>query len=104
MKKIEEMNDRELLEELLKEKRRNQVIRYIELAVLIAAAVFVYVQASKYVPMIKDFADRSNKLMTELEKTSSEIDGMIDSLNDGTIDKMKEMIDKLDSLLKIFNF
>ena len=82
MNRIEEMSDRELLEELLKEKRRNQIIRCIELAILIAAVVFIYIEAQKYIPMIKDFVERSN----------------------GTIDKLKEMIVKLNDLMKIFNF
>ena len=104
MNKIEEMSDRELLVELLKEKRRNQVLRYIGLAILLAAVVYVYVQVTKYIPMIKDFVDRSNKLMSELDETSNQINGMIDSLNDGTIEKLKEMIDKLNELMKIFKF
>lgn len=104
MNSIEEMSDRELLEELLKEKRRNQIIRYIELSILIATVIFIYVQAMKYIPMIKDFIDRSNKLMAELEETGNQINGLVDSLNDGTIDKLKEMIVKLNDLMKIFNF
>ena len=104
MNRIEEMSDRELLEELLKEKRRNQIIRCIKLAVLIAAALFIYVEAMKYIPMIKDFVDRSNKLMAELEETGNQINGLVDSLNDGTIDKLKEIIDKLNDVMKIFHF
>ncbi len=94
MNSIEEMSDRELLEELLKEKRRNQI----------ATVIFIYVQAMKYIPMIKDFVERSNKLMAELEETGNQINGLVDSLNDGTIDKLKEMIVKLNDLMKIFNF
>ncbi len=104
MKKIEEMSDRELLEELLKEKRKNQILRYIGCAILLAVAIFIYVEAMKYIPMIRDFVDRSNKLMAELEETSNQINGMVDSLNDGTIEKLKEMIDKLSELMNIFKF
>ena len=101
MKNIEEMSDRELLEELVAAKRRDQIIEYIKWGVI---AVFL---------------DASNTLINDLEATNQQIndvmgqlnDGsleqlkeLLNSMNDGSIDKLKELIEKLNSILGVFKF
>lgn len=117
MKKIEEMSDRELLEELVREKRFNDVAQWIAVGLVVALLVFIYIQIGKYAPLFSDLINRANQLMSDLENTSSQVnelvasvnDGsieklknIIDQLNDGSIDKLKELIENLSSIMSLF--
>ncbi|MCR4633702.1 MAG: hypothetical protein K5648_06210 [Erysipelotrichaceae bacterium] len=132
MKKIDEMSDHELLRELVEEKRRNDIIQWAILLLVVFISVFTYVQARRYVPVVTDLIDRANVLMTDLEANSKQVeevfnslndgsidefkavmgqfnDGSIDQfktvvekLNDGTIDKLKNLVNQLDSIVSLF--
>ncbi len=95
MKKIEEMSDRELLEELVKEKRINDLVQWIAIGLVVALLIFIYVQIQKYMPILTDLVNRSNQLMSDLENTSSQINELIASVDDGSIEKLKNIIDQL---------
>ena len=119
MKNIEEMSDRELLEELVAAKRRDQIIEYIKWGVIAVFIISIYAMIARYIPQIKAFLDASNTLINDLEATNQQIndvmgqlnDGsleqlkeLLNSMNDGSIDKLKELIEKLNSILGVFKF
>ena len=55
MKDIEQMSDHELLMELVKEKRRNDKLRYVKYGVYGVIALVVVILCIKYVPKIVEF-------------------------------------------------
>ncbi|MBQ2583758.1 MAG: hypothetical protein II568_01155 [Erysipelotrichaceae bacterium] len=132
MKKIDEMSDHELLRELVEEKRRNDIIQWAILLLVVFIAVFTYIQVRRYMPMVTDLVDRANVLMVDLEANSKQVEevfnslndgsidqfkgvmqqfndgsieqfkNVVDQLNDGTIDKLKNLINQLDSIVSLF--
>ena len=79
MKNIEEMSDRELLEELVAAKRRDQIIEYIKWGVIAVFIISIYAMIARYIPQIKAFLDASNTLINDLEATNQQINDVIDA-------------------------
>ncbi len=102
MKKIEEMSDREILEELLKDKRRNDIISYIRLGILAVVIIAIIIIANTYVPKIIEFSNRLNSLLGELETTGNMVQEIAENIDVETIDSLKDMIAKIQGLLNMF--
>lgn len=106
-KRPEEMNERELLTELLKQQRtssRNSRVLVIILAVI---AAFFVIAGAVLVPKAVRTLDEANTLIGQGEKTLEEVDGMISGVEEltknatGLLDENTEAI--TESLSKIRN-
>ncbi|MBQ6334763.1 MAG: hypothetical protein IJI46_06835 [Erysipelotrichaceae bacterium] len=111
MKNIEEMSDHELLMELVAEKRRQDKLRYLKYAfyglIGLAFVVLCYIYVPKIVEMYKAYkqmVDKVNELTSQLQGTSDKINSLIDDVSDGTIEKLKSLVDVLNSVLGRFGF
>ena len=102
MRNIEEMSDHELLMELIKDKRRNDRIRYVKYAVFGVIAVFVIGLLAVYVPKVVTFVNRYNTVIDELEKTTNSIKELKDSINLESFNTVQELIDKIQKVLAQF--
>lgn len=100
MKKIEQMTDHEMMVELMNDKRRRDLYRTIKIicAVLVIAAVVVI--AIMYVPKIITLVNEEKSLMAKVNELSEKAGGVFDSLGDGTMQQLKDMVESLSSLLK----
>ena len=93
--KIEEMTDRQLLEELVKDKRKNEILGYIEIALLVIALIMIGIVIYKYVPLIRESLAQAKQLMSDLDAARKQIDDLVASLNDGTMEELKQVIETL---------
>ena len=111
MKDINEMNDHELLMELVSEKRRRDRIRYVKLACYGVLLCFVAYLGFTYVPKIidtvnniKDVIAKYDALAEQLQGTTQNIDAITSQFQDGTMEKLKSLVETLSSLLGRFGF
>ena len=102
LKNIEEMSDHEILMELIKEKRRNDILRYINYGLVAIVSVFVAVECSIYIPKIMAFMDKYNQVLDTLNETSASIKRISDSISTDTIDAFNNLVSGISDLLKRF--
>ena len=74
------MSDREILEELLEEKRRQDRIRYVKYAVWGVIAIAVIILCAVYVPKIVALYNEVNSTMEQVDQTMQQIDSSLQSL------------------------
>ena len=95
---IDEMSDRELLEELVKEKRRLQIWRYVKIIFFIIAVIVITHYARIYVPQIIDYVKKIKENVDYLNDTVTEIRRQLDTFENGTSDAIQKIQDFLSSL------
>ena len=104
MKDINEMSDHELLMELVKEKRRNDRIRYVRYGINALILLTAVVVAAVYVPKIVALIDRYNRFIDQMEGLNTKVSSF---MNEGTMDMMdsiRSIMEKLQNLLGKFGF
>lgn len=104
MKDYSEMSDHELLMELVKEKRRNDRIRYVRYAVYGLILLAVIVIGAIYIPKIVAVINRYNRFMEQMEGLNEKVSSVV---NDGTVDlldSVKEAMEKIQGLFGKFGF
>ena len=105
MRNIEEMSDHEILVELLKEKRRNEIERYVRYVVTGALVLGLIIMGAIYIPKIIAFTERLKNLMTEAQIMADSISSFTKEMGDftGRIDEFTGSFDpdlfkKLDNI------
>ena len=81
-KPVAEMTEREMLEELVSEKRRNDVIRLVLLGICAAAAVIVIVLLAIYLPPVIAFFRQLNESIQQVQGEFQKIQEAIDSVRE----------------------
>ena len=100
MKKISEMSEHEMLEELMKDKRRRDVFDRIKIATAGVVIIVLVVLAVIYVPKAITLINQGRELAGKINGLVDQTSGVMDKLGDGTIDRLRETIEALSSLLK----
>ncbi|MBQ2657085.1 MAG: hypothetical protein IJF87_00760 [Erysipelotrichaceae bacterium] len=104
MKDYSQMSDHELLMELVKEKRRNDKLRYIRYGFSALVLLAVVIVAAIYVPKIVAVIRRYNQFMDQMEGLNDKVSSFV---NEGTVnllDSVKEIMEKVQSLFGKFGF
>ena len=104
MKDYSQMSDHELLMELVKEKRRNDRIRYVRYAVCGLILLAVIVTGAIYIPKIVSVINRYNRFMEQMEGLNEKVSSVV---NDGTVDlldSVKEVMEKIQGLFGKLGF
>ena len=111
MKDINEMSDHELLMELVAEKRRRDKIRYLKLACYGVVFLCILYAGFRFVPKVMAAIDSYNQVIAkydalaeQLQGTRDQIDGIAKQFGDGTMEKLKSLIDTMSSFLERIGF
>jgi predicted PurR-regulated permease PerM len=96
VKNLENMSDRELLEELVKEKRRNDILRYVSYAFYAIIMILILVMYFKYAPIIKQMIEDYNQIVKTVNDFSSSIQKITDSINPETFEKINQISESFD--------
>ena len=104
MKDYENMSDHELLMELVEEKRKNDIRRYIRYGIDAVIVIVIAVIAYIYVPKIVEMVNRYNSLMNQVKEIGNEVEGFTSSFDPQTLEDLKELIEKLQKLFSSFGF
>ena len=103
-KAVEEMSDREILEELLKEKRLNETLRNIRLAVLIVVIIALIYAGCIVVPKLIELYDKLIYMSNEINAVTSEVSQLADSIDPQMIENLNNITEKIQEVLKIFGY
>ena len=104
MKDYSQMSDHELLMELVKEKRKNDKIRYVRCGFYAVVLLAVIVIGAVYVPKIVAVIRRYNQFMDQMEGLNDKVSSFV---NEGTVnllDSVKSILEKIQKLLGGFGF
>ena len=104
MKDYSQMSDHELLMELVKEKRRNDKLRYIRYGISALILLAVVVIAAIYVPKIVAVINRYNRFMDQMEGLNDKVSSFVNEGTIGLLDSVKSIMEKVQSLLGRFGF
>ena len=96
VKNLENMSDRELLEELVKEKRRNDILRYVSYAFYAIIMILILVMYFKYAPIIKQMIEDYNQIVKTVNDFSSSIQKITDSIDPETFEKINQISESFD--------
>ena len=96
VKNLENMSDRELLEELVKEKRRNDILRYVSYAFYAIVMIFILVLYFKYAPIIKQMIEDYNQIVKTVNDFSASIEQITNSIDPKTFEKINEISESFD--------
>lgn len=96
VKNLENMSDRELLEELVKEKRRNDILRYVSYAFYAIVMIFILVLYFKYAPIIKQMIEDYNQIVKTVNDFSTSIQQITNSINPETFEKINAISESFD--------
>ena len=109
MKKIEDMSERELLEELVADKRRQQILDLVTIAVVLCAAIFIGVRVQQYMQQINGFINSVNQVMDQvngytevfdsLGEVSQKVNDLTEVIDAESFEQMKEIMKRVNSLL-----
>ena len=98
-KKVEEMTERERLMELVREKRKLQIYRYVKIVLFIIITIIAIHYGRIYIPQMIEYFKEIKENVDYLNKTLTEIRTKLDSLEKGTGDGIQAIRDFLDNLL-----
>ena len=104
MKDYSQMSDHELLMELVKEKRRNDKIRYIRYGFYALILLTVIIIGTIYIPKIVAVIRRYNQFIDQMEGLNDKVSSFV---NEGTVnllDSVKSILEKMQKLLGGFGF
>ena len=100
MKNLEEMSERELLIELVEDKRKLEKLQYVKYALLIIFGVVLLVMLYSFFNKVTTSMETFEKAVVELQESSKQISEMIDNANipenskeiQGYIDYIKQLL------------
>ena len=101
---IGEMSDHEMLVELMKDKKKRDTWRIVRIAAAVVIVAVIAVMALKYVPRIIALAEEAQNLMGRINSMVDQVGGVMDNLGEDSLNQLKSSIEKLNSLLSLFNF
>ena len=96
VKDLDSMSDRELLLELVKEKRRNDILRYVSYAFYAIIMIPILIMYFKYAPMIKKMIDDYNMIIGKANELSESINAITQSFDPKTIESFKQISESFD--------
>ena len=96
VKDLDSMSDRELLLELVKEKRRNDILRYVNYAFYAIIMILILILYFKYAPMIKKMIDDYNMIIGKANELSESINAITQSFDPKTIESFKQISESFD--------
>ena len=96
VKDLDSMSDRELLLELVKEKRRNDILRYVSYAFYAIIMILILIMYFKYAPMIKKMIDDYNMIIGKANELSDSINAITQSFDPKTIESFKQISESFD--------
>ena len=96
VKDLESMSDRELLLELVKEKRRNDILRYVSYAFYAIIMILILIMYFKYAPMIKKMVDDYNMIIGKANQLSESIEAITNSFDPQTLQNFKVISESID--------
>lgn len=103
MKKVEEMTDRELLMELVIDRRRQAVLRYVRMAiwtvVIVAAVVLVY----KYMPVLTAYTKEVRVVFGDVKVITEKGVEIVNGLDQDTVDTINRLVSELKRILEALN-
>ena len=113
MKKIEEMSNRELMEELVADKRRQQTLEVVLIAVVLAAAIFVGIKVNAYIQEINNFISTADQALQQvssytamfdsLGEVSEKVNDLADAFDPDTFEQIKSMMNRINTLLDVLH-
>ncbi len=96
VKDLDSMSDRELLLERVKEKRRNDILRYVSYAFYAIIMILILIMYFKYAPMIKKMIDDYNMIIGKANELSESINAITQSFDPKTIESFKQISESFD--------
>ena len=96
VKDLDSMSDRELLLELVKEKRRNDILRYVSYAFYAIIMILILIMYFKYAPMIKKMIDDYNMIIGKANELSESINAITQSFDPKMIESFKQISESFD--------
>ena len=94
-KQIESMNERELLEELVRQGLRREKTEKIKLCALALLLVAVVVLAAVYIPKILAPMRQISQSMQQVEETAHEAERVLSNFDEKTVDQLKQTMESL---------
>lgn len=94
-KNIDNMSERELLQELVRQGRRAARAERIKICVLGALLLAVVVLALIYVPKIMEPIDRISQSISQIEESFDEAKRVLSSFDKDTIERFKETMESI---------
>ena len=94
-KEIGNMNERELLEELVRQGKRCERLERIKLCVVAALLLTLIVLAAVYIPKILTPIRQISQSMEQVEKTAEEAGRVLSGFDEKTVDQLKQTVESL---------
>ena len=104
MKDYSQMSDHELLMELVKEKRRNDKLRYIRYGFYALILLAIIVVGAIYIPKIVAVIRRYNQFMDQMEGLNDKVSSFVNEGTIGLLDSVKSIMEKVQALFAGFGF
>jgi len=101
MRKVEEMSERELLMELVEEKRNRDKLQILGFAIMAALVLIIIVALFIYVPKIINVINEFNKISGQISELSESIKKIPTDFNIDT-DKFSDLMEQLQGIFKMF--
>ena len=103
MKDVNEMSERELLMELVEDKRKLEKLQYVKYAVAAVVIVVLFVMLNSFLNKITASIQAYEKIITELQNYSQEMTDMFSNLPSAQGDtNMKDLMSYFKQLLEVF--
>ena len=107
---VQEMTDREILEELLADKRRQDTLRRVRLGVYAALAVVIAVLLAKYLPPTVRYFRELDETMQQVRQAMEQVNAALDSvrqtvagIEEGGAAALQDAADRLNELIGGFS-
>ncbi len=104
MKNVEEMTDRELLMELVREKRLQQNLRRIKIVIAAVIIIAVIWLLAIYVPRMIEAYNRLNSVLQQIQDTGNKVSGIVEEVKNGPLQTIQNGIDSIGGFLKKLGF
>lgn len=102
-KKIDEMNDRELLQELVRQGRKREKADRVKTAVTAALLLVLIVVLLVYVPRITAPIRELNRNMDQIRQTMSEAQALLSGFNAEKLAKLNRVLDEAQGFFSAFS-
>ena len=103
MKKVEEMTDRELLMELVIDRRRQAIMRYVRMAIWLVVIVAAVALLYKYMPILTAYTKQIRVVFGDVKVISEKGVEIVNGLDEETIDNINKLVSELKKILEALN-
>ena len=97
MKRIEDMTEREMLMELMAEKRLQDRLRAVKIAFGIAVILLLVWLGFTYIPRIIEVYNKWNDVLQQIQETGNKVNGVVDEIKSGPLQSIQSGIDSVKS-------